>query len=165
MQQVDHGAIDRTHTIASKSKTRPASEEDIARVVTLLKEADLPLDGLQNTKLYVLEHEGSVVGAVGVESYDDVVLLRSLVVDRTWRGRGFGTTLLSRALDDARVSGVKVAYGLTLTIADWLECLGFEEVAKSSIPHPVLASAEFQGACPVSARLFRRMLTSRSSRP
>ncbi|UCH26793.1 MAG: GNAT family N-acetyltransferase [Trueperaceae bacterium] len=162
MPQIDDGAIRTVQPNAAKLKIRAASEGDFTFIVSLLKRAGLPKDGLQDTRLYVLENGGRIVGLIGFEAYGDAVLLRSLVVEPTWRGEGYGTALLQHAIAEAHRSGACVVYGLTLTIADWLERLGFEEVSKSSIPSPILSSAEFQGACPASARLFRRVLASRS---
>ena len=70
---------------------------DEKEIVKLLSQAKLPA---QDLTLEKLEHflvakakDGSVIGAVGVELYQDVGLLRSLVVHPAYQGKGLGKWL------------------------------------------------------------------------
>jgi N-acetylglutamate synthase-like GNAT family acetyltransferase len=140
---------------------RQATNVDLPIVFELLKEASLPVAGLAESygHLYVLEARGTVVGTVGYEAYPPNALLRSLVVAPAARGQGHGYQLLAFILEQARRDGIRDAYGLTTTIPDLLFRLGFDEIRRSDAPAALLASEEFRGACPASARLFRVSVT------
>lgn len=137
---------------------RIAKPEDRPAVAKLLRAAKLPTDGLMTDvdHLFVLEEQSKIVGAIGFEGFGSDALLRSLVVDAKLRGRGHGGTLMKAALQQAGKLGYKTLYGLTTTIPDWLTKLGFQEIQKSDIPEPVHMSMELRGACPESARAFKR---------
>lgn len=85
-------------------------------------------------------------------------MLRSLAVAPEERGRGFGGALLEHLFKTLREEGVVTAYGLTTTIAGWLERSGFEEVARGKLPAALSASEQLRGACPASARAFKKDL-------
>ncbi len=57
-------------------------------------------------------------------------------------------------LDQMRRAGVRHAYGLTTTIPDWLQRLGWMEVPKADLPAALNTSMELRGACPGTARIF-----------
>jgi amino-acid N-acetyltransferase len=139
---------------------RPATPADRPALERLLASARLPLDGLADTRLFVLEEGDAIVGAVGFERHGDLGLLRSLAVDPGHRGAGLGAFLLESGLLELRRAGVREAYGLTETIASWLERLGWEELARDDLPAALRASRELQGACPDSARAFRLRLAA-----
>lgn len=134
---------------------RDHKPSDLGAVRRLLQTAKLPLDGLDDCKrLWVLEEEGAIVGAVGFEVHGRAALLRSLVVDPAWRGRGLGLQLVRHGVEEAWRAGAQSIHGLTTTIPDLLARLGWKEVPRSQLPAALSASRELQGACPASARAF-----------
>lgn len=137
---------------------RPATPSDRPALERLLAAAGLPLDGLADTRLFVVEEGGGLVGAIGYERHGGLGLLRSLVVHPDHRGAGLGAFLLESGLLEMRKAGLREAYGLTETIAPWLERLGWEEMAQKDLPKDLRASKELQGACAETARAFRVML-------
>lgn len=149
-----------------RHEIRRATAEDLPAVFELLKETSLPTTGLaeHRNNLYVLVAQGAVIGAVGYEAYPPNALLRSLVIAPTARGQGYGRRLLTFILKQARHDGIRDAYGLTTTIPDLLVRSGFREVSRADAPAALLASKEFRGACPASARLFHLPLTSSQRR-
>ncbi|MEW5918319.1 MAG: arsenic resistance N-acetyltransferase ArsN2 [Gemmatimonadota bacterium] len=127
----------------------------------LLAAAHLPTDGLdeQFGEGYAVAESGSeVVGAEGIERYDDAGLLRSAVVDPRWRGRGVGEALTRNRLEWARTQGLHEIYLLTTTAADYFPRYGFVRVERSSAPEAVQRSREFAEACPASAVTMRLTL-------
>jgi amino-acid N-acetyltransferase len=139
---------------------RPATGSELPAVVGLLEAAGLPAAGLERhvETLFVLARGGSTVGAVGLEAYPSAALLRSLVVAPGTRGEGWGRRLAELVMEEARRRGFREAYALTNSIPDLLLRLGFEEVSRRELPEALLASKELQGACPASARVFRKRL-------
>lgn len=140
---------------------RRATPADLPRVTDLLAKAKLPLEGLvdQQERLWVLEQDGRVVGAIAFEAYRGAGLLRSLVVDPGQRGHGFGKHLLSAGIEEMRKAGLQHAYGLTTTIPDLLARMGWTEVTKQDLPAVLNQSMELRGACPDTARAFHLELT------
>jgi amino-acid N-acetyltransferase len=137
---------------------RHATPSDRPAVERLLAAAGLPLEGLEATHLLVAEEDGEPIGAIGYERHGGLGLLRSLVVHPDHRGAGLGAFLLDAGLLEMRRAGVQEAYGLTETIAPWLERLGWEELPQRDLPAGLRASKELQGACAETARAFRKAL-------
>jgi amino-acid N-acetyltransferase len=133
---------------------RPATKRDLVSVRDLLVAADLPVDGLADgfgEAYAVIEAGGRVVGAAGVEVHGDFGLLRSVVVDPAYRGRGFGEVLTSDRLGWARRRRLKAVHLLTTTAPVFFERFGFQRVARDAAPASILESVEFATACPSTA--------------
>jgi len=145
---------------------RAARPDDLPRVRELLSVAELPLDGLDEQfgdAYAVAEAGGTLVGAEGIETYHDVGLLRSAVVDPNWRGRGVGDALTRDRLAWARARGLREVYLLTTTAADYFPRYGFVRVSRTSAPPALQRSREFAEACPQTAVTMRLLLADQAS--
>lgn len=131
---------------------------DRATAESLLARASLPLAGFADhlADTVVAEAGGQVVGCVTVERYGEHGLLRSLVVEPTWRGRGVGAALVLHAVQRARASGMGHLWLLTTAGHGYFPRLGFREVRREELPNVLSASAELRGACPASATAMHR---------
>jgi amino-acid N-acetyltransferase len=138
---------------------REATAADLAAASRLIREAGLPLDGLETAALMVAEADGRVIGSIALERHGSgpamAFLLRSAAVDPAWRGRGVGAALTSAVLDRVDSAGAPVAL-LTETAADYFPRFGFALIPRSEMPAALAASAELTGACPASARAMLR---------
>lgn len=146
---------------------RPATAADVAAVRALLSAAHLPLDGLEEQfadGYAVAEKAGTIIGAEGIETYDDAGLLRSAVVDDRWRGLGIGDALTRDRIDWARSRGLREIYLLTTTAADYFPRHGFARVDRASAPSAVQRSREFAEACPQTAVAMRLVLHTTQTR-
>jgi arsenite methyltransferase len=141
---------------ARKALIRPASEADAAAAAASLAQAGLPVAGWHGpaTRRWVLVEDDRVRGAIGLEVLGGAALVRSLVVDPDLRGRGFGGALLAVARREASRVATGSLFGITTTVSDWLTRLGFVETTRERLPAALFVSAELQGACPDSARVF-----------
>ena len=137
---------------------RAAAAADYAPVCDLLRSAKLPLDGLSTTleNFLVAEAGARVVGAAGLEVYDDAALLRSVVVAPSHRGAGMGGMLSEGALALAGDRGIRDVYLLTDTAEAFFRRRGFAVIARADVPRSVQASVEFTTACPESAIVMHR---------
>ncbi len=146
---------------------RPARPADYAEVVRLLRVADLPTAGLSPTlpDFLVAEEGGRLLGAIGLEVYGDVALLRSAVVDAERRGSGLGGVLVTSLLEHAQALRVREVYLLTTTAERYFPRFGFAPVAREAVAPAVHASEEFRGACPDSAVAMRRVIEPRGDLP
>ena len=140
---------------------RRARRADAASLETLLAAQQLPREGVAEwlEHFWVAEHEGALVGAAGLELYEDAALLRSVAVAPAWRGSGLGRILTEHTLEDARAAGARDVYLLTTTAEGYFPRLGFTCVAREAAPPTLTASAEFRGACPASAVLMHKPVT------
>ena len=133
----------------------PFAECDKKDILRLLLEENLPTEdiNIQTLKNFLVAREGNgaTVGAVGVEVRQDAGLLRSLVVQPSYRGGGLGKQLTSEIEAYAREMGVKTLFLLTMTAADFFPRLGYQVTQRSGVPRPIAETFEFKSACAVSA--------------
>lgn len=68
--------------------------------------SDLPVDGVREnfSSFVVAEDRGAVTGAIGLEKFGTVALLRSAVVSPDHRGSGVGSRLVEQLLDAVKAS-------------------------------------------------------------
>ena len=131
--------------------------EDLNAVLGLLADASLPREGVAEhfQHFLVARADGSVVGAVGMEPYGLSVLLRSLVVAPSHRGRGLGRTLTERLLQEARKQRAQRVFLLTDTAEEFFRKFGFKPIARDEADAAVQESVEFRTACCESTACMR----------
>jgi amino-acid N-acetyltransferase len=137
---------------------RSARSDDAGSIERLLGGADLPVAGVAEGlgEFLVVEEDGEIVGAAGVERYGADALLRSVVVAPAARGRGVAKQLVDAALARAAGMGVGDVYLLTTTADGWFARAGFVPVDRDAVPAGIRGSAEFASICPATAAVMRR---------
>ena len=142
-----------THRHASIRRAMPT---DLASVERLLVANGLPIAGVADalTGFLVAEHDGAIVGVVGIEDCGEHGLLRSTAVEQSWRSRGLGRQLVERAITDASARGVTALYLLTTTAEQYFPKFGFVALTRDAVPESVRGTVEFKGACPTSATVM-----------
>jgi len=141
---------------------RPADDADRDAILGLLGRLELPTAGVVSwlAGFWVAVRDERLVGVAGMERYEDAGLLRSVAVAPECQGGGVGRALVERLLHEGRAEGVREVYLLTTTAEHYFARIGFARVARSEVPGPLLGSEEFNGACPSSAVVMRRSLTT-----
>ena len=88
-----------------------------------------------NIRSYVLAKIGDeVVGFVALHIHTKKLAeIRSLIVDKKYRGLGIGKNLVLKAIKEAKELGIKEILSLTYN-RDFFEKLGFKEIEKIKIP-------------------------------
>lgn len=131
-------------------------------VAALLEREHLPLDGLRQhfENAIVARAENRIIGCAALEMYEGGALLRSVAVDAEYRGTGVGSELTRAASQLATRRLVPAIYLLTTTAERFFRKFDFEIVDRADVPASVRASAEFTHACPSSAIIMRKFLTS-----
>ena len=139
-----------------------ATARDLPDVHELLNRHRLPLDGVDDhvQTMLVARENSQIVGSAALEVYADGALLRSVAVDARQQGRHVGHQLTEAALQLARAHGARAVFLLTTTAEKFFPRFGFEQIAREDVPPSVQASVEFTGACPTSAIVMRKRLTS-----
>lgn len=135
-------------------------------VEALLAETRLPVSDLSSSRSLTLlgvRERGRLVGVVGIESYGEVGLLRSLAVLPVRRNFGLGVGLVSNAETWAAERGVNTLYLLTTTAAKFFARLGYEAVPRSEAPAAIATTGQFADLCPASSTFMRKVLAAASS--
>lgn len=143
---------------------RRAAPGDLAGIERLLVASHLTTDGVADALrgFFVAEHDGELVGVVGVEECCEYGLLRSTAVSPEWRSRGLGRQLVQRAIADSEANGVQALYLLTTTAEQYFPSFGFAKTTRDSVPAAVRRTDEFTSACPASATVMVRDLVHRN---
>ena len=145
---------------------RAARPSDLAAVESLMRAADLPVDGVadQFDDGYVVsEWDGSIVGAAGLEIYGGYGLLRSVAVADDWRGRGVAEALVSDRVEWGAARGLRAVYLLTTTAEQYFAKYGFRTIDRAAVPAAIRRSTEFTGICPESAVAMELRVAPRTS--
>jgi amino-acid N-acetyltransferase len=138
----------------------PAAGDSLAYVEALLDENELPSRDVRSKPdaFYVARRGGERVGVGGVEVHGTDGLLRSVVVERSARGRGYGTALCDALEAAAAAQGVGTLYLLTTTAAPFFAARGYAEIPRTEAPAAVRETTEFAELCPRSATCLRKVL-------
>jgi amino-acid N-acetyltransferase len=143
--------------LAQTSNAGPAP--DAAR--GLLAAANLPIADLTDARLAAFFYCGPAarpLAPVGLEIYATEALLRSLVVDPSFRSRGLGSALLERAETHAGNQGVGTLYLLTTTAEAFFARHGYHRIDRAVAPAAIRSTREFSDLCPASsAFMFKRL--------
>ena len=136
-------------------RIRPAQFGDQEDIRSLLSGFMLPLDGLENTKMWVLQDDnGNVVGTAGLEVWGKNGLLRSVAVKENLQDRGRGTCLVNHVIGEAKKNNIDDLFLLTQTAQTFFRKIGFRKINSSHVTGSIKDSAEFKGACPKTATLM-----------
>ena len=146
-----------TTELRTTPEIRSATREDLEPISVLLRASGLPLDGVADCLdgFLVAEHDGQIVGVVGVEHCcREYGLLRSTAVAPEWRGHSVGRRLVERAIAESELNGSKALYLLTMTAEHYFPSFGFATTTRDAVPEEIRATAEFCSVCPASSTVM-----------
>ena len=138
-----------------------AAAGDEADIRRLLEGSDLPTGDLTPALLrnFLVQRESSELVAVGgLESAGESVLLRSVAVAPSQRGRGLGRQIVEALEALARDRGYHQMYLLTTSAERYFGKRGYERVTRESAPPGIRATREFSSLCPSSSSLMVKAL-------
>jgi amino-acid N-acetyltransferase len=139
---------------------RVATPKDFIPVVELLRSENLPVEDISTrlSNFFVIEDDGKVVAAIGLETYGDNGLLRSMIVTREHRNKSLATALLNQLLSYAITQGAKRLYLITTTAEKYFLKKGFEIIDREQVPAAIKSSREFTTLCPSTATVMMKEL-------
>lgn len=144
---------------------REAGQDDWQNVRRLLDQAGLPVsdlgpDLLENFLIAERSNtdQSETLGTIGLQQFDQVGLLRSLVVNENIRKSGLGRRLVSALEVNACRAGIKELWLLTIDAERFFECLGYKMMSRDGAPDSIRETDEFRGLCPDGAFLMRKVL-------
>lgn len=147
---------------AGVPRIRPARASDLPAVEHLLASAKLPTTGVRESlhNFLVAVYQDGVVGVAGLELCEDNALLRSVAVLPAWRAQGVGRALVTRVIAVAEARRVRALYLLTTTAEGYFQAFDFRALARDAAPPDIRATAEFRTACPATAAVMWRPMSS-----
>lgn len=136
--------------VGSITRLRPG---DLARLEELLRNNHLPTEDCaeQARNFYGIFDEDDLVAAGGLEPAANFALLRSVVVQERYRGRGLARLLSEFLINQAESEGRKAVYLLTETAETYFEQLGFSKVDRAQVPFEITQTRQFTSLCPDTA--------------
>lgn len=140
---------------------RPAVAKDLGAIKSLLSRCQLPTDDLTEASagsFLVAASGDEILGVCGIEVFGRDGLIRSLAVDPELRGRKLGERLVAENESKALAASIERLYLLTTTARDYMQRLGYADIARESAPEPVRAHPQFRGLCPASAKCLAKNL-------
>jgi len=135
----------------------PATSDDVVSIKSILVENELPTAGIDEHWLtFLVARDGDrIIGCGGAEAYQMAALIRSIAVLPEYRKRGVGRRLVRQLLDRLASRGLREFYLLTTTAEPYFRKRGFQKIDRDEVHPQLLASREFQDACPSTAVCMR----------
>jgi amino-acid N-acetyltransferase len=127
-----------------------ANPIDKNQIRRLLSKCGLPTLYIHRyLKSFIVAKAGKrIVGVIGVEAYGRVGLLRSLCVDKAYRGRGIARMLTAKMLDYAHTRKIDRLYLFTWDAERFVSKLGFHKIDKKRIPKSIRLTWQFRSFSP-----------------
>jgi amino-acid N-acetyltransferase len=129
---------------------RAARASDLAQILDFLQRNELASEGVSealNNFVIAEDQDRRWIGIAGFEEYGESCLLRSVVVAESFRGQGYGRTLIDNVLRNAKARGARKAYLLTEDAGNYFKRIGFRVVSREDIEENVKTSPEFTVCC------------------
>ena len=139
---------------------RPATANDVNAACLLLQREGLPVADVDLSVLALAaEVDGSLQGVIGVEKFENIALLRSLVVSKSARGLGIGTMLVRALESECAEAGIAELWLLTIDAADYFSAQAYTRRNRNDAPRQIRSTAEFSELCPDDAVLMSKRLS------
>jgi amino-acid N-acetyltransferase len=152
----------------NKIKLKKATKKDLPLIEKLLRENELPYEDIPpklHSKLHCMfiahintDIDTKVLGIIGVEIYGKYGLLRSLVVEEPFRGKGYGKALCLQTIEYAKSRGVGELYLLTATAEKFCQKLGFESIERKLAPKVIQQTSQFSQVCCSESAVCMRLI-------
>ena len=138
----------------------PAKATDVATIKLILQANQLPVQGVDDHwRTFLVARDGDkIVACGGAEAYPIAALIRSIAVLADYQRHGLGRRLVRQLLDRLAARGLREFYLLTTTAEDYFRKRGFKKIGRDEVHPQLLASREFQDACPASAVCMRLVM-------
>ncbi|MDH5693401.1 MAG: arsenic resistance N-acetyltransferase ArsN2 [Gammaproteobacteria bacterium] len=134
---------------------------EFEQIFELLEKNELPTSDITQEKSIqffgIFENE-KLIACVGMEPMANVVLIRSLAVNHSQQGKGYGSKLVSHVEQRAKESAFGAIYLLTTTADQYFLKHDYQKLPRNQAPHEILSSSQFSHVCPISAILMVKYL-------
>lgn len=138
---------------------RTAGIDDLQEVKKLLAASALPFEDIDHiiTDFEVALVDNKIIGAAGVEKHFPYMLIRSVVIDQTFRNKQIGYQMLHALMDKLNPENFNGFYLLTESASSFFTKLGFVPVLRENVPDEIKQTTEFSSICPSSAMVMYKL--------
>jgi amino-acid N-acetyltransferase len=139
----------------------PLIPQDQQQIIKILQKNHLPVEDIplnQHIEFYGIKVKTKLLGIIGVEYYQDVALLRSLVIDPKHRKKGMARQLVSYLEIHSKNKGTLNIYLLTTTAKSFFESLSYYCLDRIFAPEEIKNTLEFSQLCADSATFMTKKL-------
>ncbi len=142
---------------------RQAPGEDLQEIKELLDINKLPSGDFEEhvENFIVIEEKRKIIGVGGLEIYGVIGLVRSIVVESAYRGRGISKNIYKLIEKKAHGFGVNTLYLLTESATDYFNKLGFVIQEREKVPKLIKDTKQYKELCPSSAVVMSRKLSGK----
>ena len=129
----------------------------LAETKALLQNNGLPFEDCgQHIENFIgVLNAQQLIGMGGIEVHGEFGLLRSVAVDKSAQGQGFGSAVVEYLHQQARSKKLSYLYLLTETAESYFLALGYEKQTRNDLPVEIKSTEQFQSLCPASAQAMR----------
>jgi amino-acid N-acetyltransferase len=141
---------------------RAARGADLELATAWLVSEGLPTDDLTAAHMdsfFIATQSAQPVGMIGLERYNDIGLLRSLLVASAQRHSGLGARLVAALEDQARRLKLRELWLLTIDAEGFFARLDYFPMERALAPLEIQTTPEFSSLCPGDAALMRKIIT------
>jgi N-acetylglutamate synthase-like GNAT family acetyltransferase len=139
---------------------RPANPDDLPGALEVLDAAGRPCLGVsENWEHYVVladRRAAAIHGLSGFEVHGTAGVIRSVVVARSARGRGYGRRLVEEVASSASWAGVSDLFLVTCHATQFYRRVGFRSVLRSNCPSEIGRSPSFRFTLSTDATVMYR---------
>ena len=139
--------------------TTKSINQDLEEVLTLLKQVNLPIEGVKEhfKNFFVTKEDKTIVGCVGLEIYEEVGLLRSIALQPSFQGKGLGEQMVSKIETYSVENRINKIYLLTETAEKFFLKLGYRIIPREETDPRIKQSNEFTTICPSSPVMMKSL--------
>ena len=130
-------------------------------IISLLKENALPVDDIgENTLLFGFMDDDALSGSAGLEVFGDCALIRSISIQKSLQGKGFGVIMQKELEQVAQSKNIRCLYLLTTTAEGFFKKQGFITIQRDEVPDTIRSTSEFSSVCPSTAIVMKKILVN-----
>lgn len=130
-------------------------------IINLLTENALPVNDIgENTLLFGFMNDNILSGSAGLEVFGDCALIRSISIQKSLQGKGYGAMLQKELEQVAQSNNIRCLYLLTTTAEGFFQKQGFITIQRDEVPATIRSTSEFSSVCPSTAFVMKKILVN-----
>ncbi|MEQ9310028.1 MAG: arsenic resistance N-acetyltransferase ArsN2 [Balneolaceae bacterium] len=137
-----------------------AAQSDLNEIEDILRRNNLPIKDFSESEIvfYIVKDENEIIACAGIEKFENIALLRSVVIKEELRGAGLGSQFIDQILFKVKESNFIELYLLTENAEGFFSKKRFTSINREKAPECIKTSSEFSSICPSTAILMRNIL-------
>lgn len=139
------------------------NDSDLTIIKNILKSNHLVYKdiGDEGIEFFFAYEDSSFIGIIGLEKFDNLGLLRSMVINKEFRNKGYGKKVCEAFFKTVKKEGINELYLLTYDAKDFFEKVGFKVVKRKDVPEQIKHTKEFSSLCPASTDCLKIELNNK----